>query len=56
MPVDHLIEFYDLMPDKPEIELIKKVDITLTPLGLEKMRPNKRYYYIYKQSRSDRYF
>ena len=44
-----MIEFYDLMPDKPEMELIKKIDITLTTLGLEKMRPNKRYYYIYKQ-------
>ena len=35
MPVNHMIEFYDLMPDKPEKEFIKKIDITLTTLGLE---------------------
>ena len=40
MPVDHLIEFNDLMPDRLEMELIKKGDIPLTPLGLEKMRPD----------------
>ena len=40
MPVDHLIEFNDLMPDRLEMELIKKGDISLTPLGLEKMRPD----------------
>ena len=27
MPVDHLIEVYDLMPDKPEMELIKKKNV-----------------------------
>jgi hypothetical protein len=43
MPVDHLIEFNDLMPDKLEIELIKTGDLPLTPLGLEKMRPDLGY-------------
>ena len=38
MPVDHLIGFNNLMPDKLEMELIKQGDIPLTPLGLEKMR------------------
>ena len=38
MPVDHLIEFNDLMPDRLEVELIKKGDLPLSPLGLEKMR------------------
>ena len=40
MPVDHLIEFNDLMPDRLEMELIKKGDLPLTPLRLEKMRPD----------------
>ncbi|MDB9810721.1 hypothetical protein OAC05_06765, partial [Planktomarina temperata] len=40
MPVDHLIEFNNLMPDKLEMELIRKGDLPLTPLGLEKMRPD----------------
>jgi hypothetical protein len=40
MPVDHLIEFNDLMPDRLEMELIKTGDLPLTPLGLEKMRPD----------------
>ncbi|MDA8689348.1 hypothetical protein N9L87_04895, partial [Rhodobacteraceae bacterium] len=40
MPVDHPIEFNDLMPDRLEIELIKTGDLPLTPLGLEKMRPD----------------
>ena len=40
MPVDHLIEFNDLMPDKLEMELINKGDLPLTALGLEKMRPD----------------
>ena len=43
MPVDHLIEFNDLMPDKLEIELIKAGDLPLTPLGLEQMRPDLGY-------------
>ena len=40
MPVDHLIEFNDLMPDRLEMELIKTGDLPLTPLGLEKIRPD----------------
>jgi len=40
MPVDHLIEFNDLMPDRLEMELIRKGNLPLTPLGLEKMRPD----------------
>ena len=40
MPVDHLIEFNDLMPDRLEMELIRRGDLPLTPLGLEKMRPD----------------
>ena len=43
MPVDHLIGFNDLMPDKLEMKLIKQGDIPLTPLGLEKMRPDLGY-------------
>ena len=43
MPVDHLIGYNDLMPDKLEMELIKQGDIPLTPLGLEKMRPDLGY-------------
>ncbi len=38
MPVDHLIEFNDLMPDKLEMELIRMGDLPLTAMGLEKMR------------------
>ena len=40
MPVDHLIKFSDLMPDRLEMELIKTGDLPLTPLGLEKMQDN----------------
>ena len=43
MPVDHLIEFNDLMPDKLEMELIKTGELPLTALGLEKMRPDLGY-------------
>ena len=43
MPVDHLIGFNNLMPDKLEMELIKQGDIPLTPLGLEKVRPDLGY-------------
>ena len=42
MPVDHLIEFNALMPDRLEMELIRTGDLPLTPLGLEKMRPDIR--------------
>ena len=40
MPVDHLIEFNNLMPDRLEMELIKTGDLPLTLLGLEKMQDN----------------
>jgi hypothetical protein len=40
MPVDHLIGFNKLMPDKLEMELIKRENIPLTTLGVEKMRPD----------------
>ena len=43
MPVDHLISYNDLMPDKLEMELIKQGDIPLTALGLEQMRPDLGY-------------
>ncbi|MDC0541663.1 hypothetical protein OAO50_08390, partial [Paracoccaceae bacterium] len=43
MPVDHLIGFNNLMPDKLEMELIKQGDIPLSPLGLERMRPDLGY-------------
>jgi hypothetical protein len=43
MPVDHLIEFSDLMPDRLEMELIKTGDLPLTAMGLEKMRPDLGY-------------
>ena len=38
--LDHLIEFNALMPDRLEMELIRKGDLPLTPLGLEKMQDN----------------
>ena len=40
MPVDHLIEFSDLMPDRLEMKLIKTGDLPLTAMGLEKMWPD----------------
>ena len=40
MPIDHLLEFNDLMPDRLEMELIKKGDLPLSLLGLKKMRPD----------------
>ena len=40
MPVDHLIEFNDLMPDRLEMELIRTGNLPLSPLGLEKMQDN----------------
>ena len=43
MPVDRLIRFNDLMPDRLEMELIRTGDLPLTPLGLEKMRPDLGY-------------
>jgi hypothetical protein len=43
MPVDHLVSFNDLMPDKTELELMKTGDLPLTALGLEKMRSDLGY-------------
>ena len=43
MPVDHLTEFNGLMPDRLEMELIKTGDLPMTPLGLERMRPDLGY-------------
>jgi len=40
VPVDQLLAFDDLMPDRLELELIRKGNIPLTPLGLMKMRPD----------------
>jgi hypothetical protein len=40
MPVDHLIEFNDLILERLEMELIKTGELPLTPLGLEKMQDN----------------
>ena len=43
MPVDHLVSFNDLMPDKMELELMKTGDLPVTSLGLRKMRPDLGY-------------
>ncbi len=43
MPVDHLLSFEELMPDKLELELMRRGDLPLTGLGLEKMRPDLGY-------------
>ena len=40
MPVDHLIGFSDLMPDKLEMELIKRGNVPLTRKGLLALRPD----------------
>lgn len=40
MPVDQLVRFDELMPDRIEIELIRKGNVPMTPLGLLKMRPD----------------
>ena len=40
VPVDRLVSFSDLMPDRLELELIRRGNIPLTPLGLLKMRPD----------------
>ena len=40
MPVDHLIGFNNLMPDKLEMELIKRGNVPLTRKGLLAMRPD----------------
>lgn len=40
MPVDHLIELNALIPNRLEMELGKKGELPLKPLGLEKIRPD----------------
>lgn len=40
IPVDHLVKFEDLMPDRLAYEFLKAGNITLTPLGLLKLRPD----------------
>jgi hypothetical protein len=44
IPVDHLIKFNDLMPDKLELQLYDRGDIPLTSKGLETMRPDLGYF------------
>ncbi len=43
MPVDHLISFGEMMPDKLELEFLRTGNLPLTPRGLEKMRPDLGY-------------
>jgi len=38
--VDRLLAFDNLMPDRLEMELLRKGHVPLTPLGLMKMRPD----------------
>ncbi len=40
MPVDHLVSFDSLLPDRLEQELLKQGDLPLTSLGMEQMRPD----------------
>jgi hypothetical protein len=40
VPVDRLVPFTDLMPDRLELELIRRGNVPLTPLGLLKVRPD----------------
>ena len=40
VPVDRFVPFTDLMPDRLELELIRRGNVPLTPLGLLKMRPD----------------
>ena len=40
MPVDHLIGYNNLMPDKLEMELIKRGNVPLTRKGLLALRPD----------------
>ena len=40
MPVDHLIEFNNLIPDRIEAELMKNGNVALTARGVTKMHPN----------------
>ena len=40
MPVDHLIEFNNLIPDRIEVELVKHGNVPLTVKGMMKTRPD----------------
>jgi len=40
LPIDQLVKFSDLMPDRLEYEFLKVGNIPLTPLGLLKLRPD----------------
>ncbi|MDA8951163.1 hypothetical protein N9H70_10965 [Pseudomonadales bacterium] len=40
VPIDQLVKFDDLMPDRLEYEFLKAGNIPLTPLGLIKLRPD----------------
>jgi hypothetical protein len=40
VPVDRFVPFNELMPDRLELELIRRGNVPLTPLGLQKMRPD----------------
>lgn len=40
MPIDHLIEFTDMIPDRLEVELIRNGNIPLTAKGMINMRPD----------------
>jgi hypothetical protein len=37
VPIDRLVSFTDLIPDRLELELIRRGNIPLTPLGLLKI-------------------
>ena len=40
IPIDHLVKFEDLMPDRLEYEFLKAGNVPLTPLGVLKIRPD----------------
>ncbi|MFC6637573.1 hypothetical protein GV827_18065 [Sulfitobacter sp. JBTF-M27] len=43
MPVDHLIEFNDLMPDRLELELLDKGEVPITAKSLVRLRSDLGY-------------
>ena len=60
MPVDHLIKFDDLLPDRMELELMRTGNLPLTGRGLRKMRPDLGYSEdaakkVYQEGRSKAY-
>ena len=40
VPIDQLVKFKDLMPDRLEYEFLKAGNVPLTPLGVLKIRPD----------------